>query len=155
VCRPKHVEQLRNIGIINSTKQLHLVGSLYEIYITMHGSMNIKWTSVNVLPTVCFRIHFNNILSSKSCCSRRSIFCRFSYKVLYIFLSSFMLAACLSHIYPTVAMTHTAIHTLIYLRVLQRESSSLLSKNLKIKVYRTLIFPFVRHGCETWSLTLR
>ena len=34
-------------------------------------------------------------------------------------------------------------------------SSSLLSKNLKIKVYRTIILPFVLYGCETWSLTLR
>ena len=33
-------------------------------------------------------------------------------------------------------------------------SSSLLSKNLKIKVYRTTILPVV-YGCETWSLTLR
>jgi hypothetical protein len=38
----KHVEQLRNIGIINSTTRLHLVGSFYEFYMTMHGSMNIK-----------------------------------------------------------------------------------------------------------------
>jgi hypothetical protein len=30
VCRLKHVEQLRNIAIINSTTQLHLVGSFYE-----------------------------------------------------------------------------------------------------------------------------
>jgi hypothetical protein len=42
VCRPKHVEQLRNTGIINSTTRLHLVDSFYEFYITMHGSMNIK-----------------------------------------------------------------------------------------------------------------
>ena len=33
-------------------------------------------------------------------------------------------------------------------------SSSLLSKNLKIKIYRTIILP-VLCGCETWSLTLR
>ena len=33
-------------------------------------------------------------------------------------------------------------------------SSSLLSKKLKIKIYRTIILPFVL-GCETWSLTLR
>ena len=47
MCRPKYVEQLRNIGIINSTTRLHLVGSFYEIYVTMHGSMNIKFhTSV-------------------------------------------------------------------------------------------------------------
>jgi len=29
VCRLKHVEELRNIGIINSTTQLHLVGFFY------------------------------------------------------------------------------------------------------------------------------
>ena len=34
-------------------------------------------------------------------------------------------------------------------------SSSLLSKNLKIKVYRIIILPVVLYGCETWSLTLR
>ena len=34
-------------------------------------------------------------------------------------------------------------------------SSSLLSKNLKIKIYRTIILPFVLYGCENWSLTLR
>jgi hypothetical protein len=31
----------------------------------------------------------------------------------------------------------------------------LLSKNLKIKIYRTIILPIVLYGCETWSLTLR
>ena len=30
-----------------------------------------------------------------------------------------------------------------------------LTKNLKIKIYRTIIFPVVMYGCETWSLTLR
>ena len=34
-------------------------------------------------------------------------------------------------------------------------SSSLLSKNLKIKIYRTIILPVVLNGCETWSLILR
>ena len=34
-------------------------------------------------------------------------------------------------------------------------SSSLLSKNLKIKIYRNIILPVVLCGCETWSLTLR
>jgi len=34
-------------------------------------------------------------------------------------------------------------------------SSSLLSKNLKIKIYRTIILPVVLYGCGTWSLTLR
>ena len=30
-----------------------------------------------------------------------------------------------------------------------------LSKNLKIKIYKTIILPVVLHGCETWSPTLR
>jgi len=34
-------------------------------------------------------------------------------------------------------------------------SSSLLSKNLKIKIYRPIIVPVFLYGCETWSLTLR
>jgi len=34
-------------------------------------------------------------------------------------------------------------------------SSRLLSKNLKVKIYRTIILPVVLYGCETWSLTLR
>jgi hypothetical protein len=34
-------------------------------------------------------------------------------------------------------------------------SSSLLSINLKIRIYRTIIFPVVLYGCETWSLTLK
>ena len=28
-------------------------------------------------------------------------------------------------------------------------------KNLKIKIYRTIILPVVFYGCETWSLTLQ
>ena len=34
-------------------------------------------------------------------------------------------------------------------------SYSLLSKNIKIKIYRTIILLVVLYGCETWSLTLR
>ena len=34
-------------------------------------------------------------------------------------------------------------------------SSRLLSKKLKIKIYRTIILPVVLYGCEAWSLTLR
>ena len=33
-------------------------------------------------------------------------------------------------------------------------SSSLLSKKLKIKIYRTIILHVVLYGCETWSQTL-
>jgi hypothetical protein len=31
----------------------------------------------------------------------------------------------------------------------------LLSKSLKIKIYKTIIMPVVLYGCETWSLTVR
>jgi hypothetical protein len=31
----------------------------------------------------------------------------------------------------------------------------LLSRNIKLKIYRTIILPVVLYGCETWSLTLK
>jgi hypothetical protein len=34
-------------------------------------------------------------------------------------------------------------------------SSRLLSKYLRIRIYKTIILPLVLYGCETWSLTLR
>jgi len=40
-----------------------------------------------------------------------------------------------------------SVHTIL--------SSGLLSKEEKIKIYRTIISPVVLYGCETWSLTLR
>jgi len=42
-----------------------------------------------------------------------------------------------------------------YHSVQNRLSSRSLPKNLKIKIYRTIILPVVLYGCETWSLTLR
>jgi len=42
-----------------------------------------------------------------------------------------------------------------YYSVQNLRSSRLLSKNLKIKIYRTIILSVVLYGCETWSLTLR
>jgi len=39
--------------------------------------------------------------------------------------------------------------------VLNLLSSRLLSKNLKIKIYRNIILPAVLCGCKTWSLKLR
>ena len=44
-------------------------------------------------------------------------------------------------------ITHRSVQNLL--------SSSLLSKRLKIKIYRTIILPVVLYGCETWSLILR
>jgi hypothetical protein len=34
-------------------------------------------------------------------------------------------------------------------------SSRLLPKNIKIRIYKTIVLPVVLYGCETWSLTLR
>jgi hypothetical protein len=34
-------------------------------------------------------------------------------------------------------------------------SSRLLYRNVKVKIYKTMILPVVLYGCETWSLTLR
>jgi hypothetical protein len=34
-------------------------------------------------------------------------------------------------------------------------SSRLLSRNVKIKIYKAIILPVILYGCETWSLTLR
>jgi hypothetical protein len=34
-------------------------------------------------------------------------------------------------------------------------SSRLLSKNVKIKIYKTIILPLVLYGCRIWSLILR
>jgi hypothetical protein len=34
-------------------------------------------------------------------------------------------------------------------------SSRLLSRNVKVKIYKNIIFPVILYGCETWSLTLR
>jgi hypothetical protein len=35
------------------------------------------------------------------------------------------------------------------------DQNLLSSKNVKIRIYKTVILSVVLHGCETWSLTLR
>ncbi|KAJ4431354.1 hypothetical protein ANN_19951 [Periplaneta americana] len=42
-----------------------------------------------------------------------------------------------------------------YYSVKKLLSSSLLSKSLKVRIYKTVILPVVLYGCETWTLTLR
>jgi hypothetical protein len=42
-----------------------------------------------------------------------------------------------------------------YHSVLNLLSSRLLSKNVKVRIYKTIILPVVLYGCETWSLALR
>jgi hypothetical protein len=43
----------------------------------------------------------------------------------------------------------------VYHSVKKLLSSHLLSKNVKIRIYKTIIFPMVLCGCKTCSLTLR
>jgi hypothetical protein len=42
-----------------------------------------------------------------------------------------------------------------YLSVQSLLSSHLLSRNVMVKIYKTIILPVVLYWCETWSLTLR
>jgi hypothetical protein len=34
-------------------------------------------------------------------------------------------------------------------------SSRVLSKNVKVRIYKNMILPMVLYGCETWSLSVR
>jgi len=55
--------------------------------------------------------------------------------------------------YPEESTQHSEHGKSLKSRIL---SFSLLSKNVKIKIYRTISFlPVVLYGCEIWSLTLR
>jgi hypothetical protein len=49
------------------------------------------------------------------------------------------------------------LETLLMLAIIQSKIFCLpvSYKNLKIKMYKTVILPVVLYGCETWSLTLR
>ena len=56
-------------------------------------------------------------------------------------------AKCAVSKWPTLGSGYHSVQNLL--------SSSLLSKNLKIRIYRTIILPVVLYGCGTWSVTLR
>jgi hypothetical protein len=47
------------------------------------------------------------------------------------------------------------INAVCYHSVQSLLSSRLLSRNVKVKMYKTIILPVVLCGCETWSLTPR
>jgi len=55
---------------------------------------------------------------------------------------------------PEEIMSRLRSGNVFYHSVQNRLSSRLLSKNLKIKMYRIIILPIVLYGCESWSLTL-
>jgi hypothetical protein len=55
---PENIEQFRNIGIIIYPTMSHLVGSFYEIYITMHESMNIIYITMHgSMNIIYFTMH--------------------------------------------------------------------------------------------------
>ena len=47
------------------------------------------------------------------------------------------------------------VGNLWYYLSLKLLSTRLFSKNLKIKIYKTIILTVVPYGCETWPLTLK
>ena len=77
------------------------------------------------------------------CCTARSLKCN---RLLKLIVVSSMASGCRKYRVITNGVTVVVRHIL---------SSGLLSKNVKIKIYRTIILPVVLYGCETWSLTLR
>ena len=56
-------------------------------------------------------------------------------------------------LYLSLSCVYTALW-LCYYSVQTLLSSRLPSKNLDIKIYKTIILPVVLYGCETWSLIL-
>ena len=52
-------------------------------------------------------------------------------------------------------LDQNSIQDEIKCRLKAENSSRLLSKNLKIKISKTIILPVVLYGYETWSLRLR
>ena len=54
---------------------------------------------------------------------------------------------CIIVLYITILYFYYSVQNLL--------SSSLLTKNSKIKIHRTIILPVVLYRCETWSLALR
>ena len=67
----------------------------------------------------------------------------------------FMFAPCISDIHTLCCPTDAQYVIRRYSSVQNLLSPRLLSKNVKIKIYRTIILPVVLYGCESWSLTLR
>ena len=59
------------------------------------------------------------------------------------------------YVYYSICSLPSQIEVACYHSVQNLLSSRVLSKNLKIKIYRTIILPVVLYGCEAWSLTLR
>jgi len=51
--------------------------------------------------------------------------------------------------------THVDAETVVIECLQNLLSSNLLSKNINIKIYRTIFLPLVLYEFETWSLTLR
>ena len=78
MCRSKHVEQLRNTGIINSTTRSHLVCYFYKIYkigllhvlyqrLAYYTYFTKDWLITRTLPKLCLLFNFLKAESSPIC----------------------------------------------------------------------------------------
>jgi len=65
VCRSKYVEQLRNIGIINSTTRSHFVGYFYNILDNKIFGLGAGFNSINNLPQILRKSNPSGML----CCA--------------------------------------------------------------------------------------
>ena len=75
-----------------------------------------------------------------------------------VFLNCFWLCRLLLHLFIVNCLlikSRIKLRNACYYSVQNLLSSRLLSKHLKMKIYRTIILPVVLYGCETWSLILR
>jgi hypothetical protein len=54
--------------------------------------------------------------------------------------------------YDYLFIVHVIALSACYHSVQNILSSRLLSKNIKVKIYKIIILPVVLYGCETWSL---
>jgi hypothetical protein len=66
--------------------------------------------------------------------------------VLYILIASIIITVIQSRLNSGNAC-YRSVQSLLY--------SRLLSRKVKVKIYKTIILPVVLFGCETWSVTLR
>ena len=115
-----------------STTNLHESKILISFYrSTMHFEIYAVHTPTNAL--------YINLVKS------------FKFTLKYIIISLLHVSVFTDHHQGALSVPNCSY---IYVKTVSK-FTSLVSKNLKIKINRTIILPVVLYGCETWSLTLR